>query len=394
MVVLSFAGLVRPVSVADFLRRHWDHAPALLRGQAWRSEGLIGGEVLERLIAESIIGPPDVRVVRNGTADADVPIYTTDGRANIASIGAAHSRGYTVVVNNVHKRVPALGALCRDAAIVLGHPVGANCYLTPPQAQGLARHFDDHDVFVLQVEGTKQWRVFEPLINFPLREQHVDLTSSYDGELQFEAELTPGDVLYLPRGCVHEATTGGERSLHVTLGVSVYRFGALLADALARYAETDVELRRATPPGLFSDADVAVVVAATLEGLAQRFASKADFGATLDELYTRFLAALDPLPDPDSALLTTTAPLTPASVVRARAGTICRVIEQGADAVIEFPGNAVRGPVTIAPALRFVSARERFRVGELPGGLTEESQVLLAQRLVAAGLLVPDGADA
>jgi len=39
--------------------------------------------------------------------------------------------------------------------------VGANVYLTPAGTQGFAPHFDDVEVFMLQLEGKKRWRLYE-----------------------------------------------------------------------------------------------------------------------------------------------------------------------------------------------------------------------------------------
>ena len=104
----------------------------------------------------------------------------------------------------------------------LGCLVGANSYLTPADSRGLAPHWDDVEVFVLQVEGAKAWKVWgwgkgkeeqgeggrhrrkgvgAPLASAP----SGDLDERSRGEPALEVGLRPGDVLYLPRGTVHAA---------------------------------------------------------------------------------------------------------------------------------------------------------------------------------------------
>lgn len=36
----------------------------------------------------------------------------------------------------------------------------SNAYLTPAGSQGFAPHYDDIDAFILQLEGRKQWKVY------------------------------------------------------------------------------------------------------------------------------------------------------------------------------------------------------------------------------------------
>ena len=99
-----------------------------------------------------------------------------------------------------------VAALERD----LGCLVGTNSYLTPPGgAQGLAPHWDDVDVWVVQVEGRKHWTVYER------RGENTDAVAPsgdlargsrfVSGRVELEAVLSPGDVLYIPRGTVHQA---------------------------------------------------------------------------------------------------------------------------------------------------------------------------------------------
>lgn len=40
--------------------------------------------------------------------------------------------------------------------------VGTNVYLTPPQSQGFAPHYDDIEAFIIQLEGSKYWKLYKP----------------------------------------------------------------------------------------------------------------------------------------------------------------------------------------------------------------------------------------
>src|SRR5262249_642839 len=79
----------------------------------------------------------------------------------------------------------------------------------------------------------------------------------------------------------------------------------------------------------------------------------------------------------------------PDTVLEKRASTICRVLQNDAEAPIEFAGHRVAGPARIAAALRFVTCTDRFAVHEMPGELNEQSKVVLARRLIREGLLIP-----
>lgn len=140
--------------------------------------------------------------------------------------------GYTVALRGMEFRFRRIAAIVDGLASLFGQPsVGANMYLTPPDSQGLARHYDDHCVFVCQLFGTKKWRVFsrsnvqlprlyDPLDNPPC--------SEVDG-LETGCELftlRQGDTLYIPRGFLHEAYTetgcnSSGYSLHLTFGIEV-----------------------------------------------------------------------------------------------------------------------------------------------------------------------------
>src|SRR6187431_2785096 len=74
-----------------------------------------------------------------------------------------HAAGATMVVQGLQLTDPHLARVANNLALDLDQPVQVNAYLTPRAAIGLELHFDYHDVFVVHLEGSKRWRVWEPL---------------------------------------------------------------------------------------------------------------------------------------------------------------------------------------------------------------------------------------
>jgi bifunctional lysine-specific demethylase and histidyl-hydroxylase NO66 len=99
--------------------------------------------------------------------------------------------------------------------------------------QGFAPHFDDVDVYVLQVEGRKRWRVYAPLPGHALpRYSSRDFLDAEIGTCMLDAVLAPGDLLYLPRGTIHQAESlPGDASLHLTVSADHQRSWADLLEA-------------------------------------------------------------------------------------------------------------------------------------------------------------------
>ena len=388
---LSLDGILAPVTREEFLADTWDRRPLVVqRASPEHYAGLLSVSDFDRLLSASVVESRDARIVREGRSDGTAAVFGPDGRANIAALHSAYARGFTVVVNNVHKRRPEVAALCRDIELALGHPVGANAYLTPPRAQGLAPHFDNHDVFVLQLSGRKGWKVFEPEIERPLPEQHRDVSPDAIGEPVRAVVLDAGDLLYLPRGVVHQAESLSVASLHLTIGIRITPVAAILSRALADEAARDGRLRRAVPPGALDAPAAAAELEAELRALLRGLVDRADLAQALEQLRVHFVAQMDPLPDGGFGDVDRLGEVGLDSRLRRRAGSACAVVETGAEARIEFPGNAIGGPPALAGALRFVAATERFTPRELPSGLTDESKLLLVRRLVSAGLLVID----
>jgi len=97
--------------------------------------------------------------------------------------------------------------------------VGINVYHSGPNAVALTRHYDQYDVFVLHLDGQKDWEVG----NFGTKHT-IDMNDANSVQHVVSwtnITLVPGDVLYIPKGIYHAATTreGYDSTTHATIGL-------------------------------------------------------------------------------------------------------------------------------------------------------------------------------
>ena len=164
---------------------------------------------------------------------------------NPAKLKALMGLGASLVANQFNRVSPEVGAVAAMLEREFASRVVANVYCSFKGVQAFQTHFDLHDVFAVQAEGEKTWRVYEsradaPVNPVPPGDEWEKWLTDTRGKLLFEAHMKPGDILYLPRGQYHDALTGAQASLHVTFGVSpatglaVFK---LLENALSRESE-------------------------------------------------------------------------------------------------------------------------------------------------------------
>ena len=147
-----------------------------------------------------------------------------------------------------------LWGVCADLEKRFGSLCGANCYLTPAAAQGLAPHFDDVEVFVVQTQGRKRWRIFAPAESHMRLEMESsgDLAPNEYGECILDVVLETGDVLYFPRGTVHVAQTLDDQlSTHITFSTyQRHNFYEFLSLAMPRIMDAAVSRSIALKSGI------------------------------------------------------------------------------------------------------------------------------------------------
>lgn len=141
---------------------------------------------------------------------------------------AAYLDGCSIVQNHADLISPWIAAFCQDVQQSFPYAY-ANTYLTPPNSQAMNPHADDREVFVVQLYGSKEWEVFREVpVDFPYPHEQVGKNGLavpshvLEGEPAISATLEPGDVLYIPRGYVHQARCTESPSFHVTIALATF----------------------------------------------------------------------------------------------------------------------------------------------------------------------------
>mmetsp|Transcript_31970 Transcript_31970/g.101929 ORF Transcript_31970/g.101929 Transcript_31970/m.101929 type:complete len:404 (-) Transcript_31970:191-1402(-) len=181
--------------------------------------------------------------------------HNGEGIATQADVWSKYADGCSIRLPRPHRR---LNHLCKMLSLLdehFGSSAGANVYLTPAGTQGFAPHWDDIEAFILQTEGTKHWKVYEPRNEYEAMPRYSsrNMTEDEIGEPILECTLEAGDLLYFPRGFIHQAKSSRDtHSLHVTVSHG-YRnswydvIKETLISALDVAVQHNVDMRRGLP---------------------------------------------------------------------------------------------------------------------------------------------------
>lgn len=355
------------------------------RGEPGRFDDLLSEADVERLVCSTAIRYPAFRLVRQGSQLA-VGAYTSDvswrppftRTADVVRVVAEWEAGATIVLQALHVNWHPLAVFCRLLEDALGRGVQANGYYTPRGSQGFGVHHDTHDVLVLQVAGEKRWRLYDPLLELPLKHQRYSSALRAHGAPTDDLVLSAGDTLYLPRGWLHEAETSDVDSLHLTIGIAAHTWLDAASAALATLEDE---------PALRSD-----IARGEGDGLAELLADRLDPELVERRRRRRFVQSRRPIREDGLSQLRALERLDETSVLERRETVIADLDEDGDGFALVFEGKEIRFPAHAGPELRACFESEGpFRPADLPGEVDAAGRLVLVRRLVREGFLrVPD----
>ena len=206
--------------------------------------------------------------------DASVPVASR--RADPARVDVFLGMGASLVANDVERIAPEFRRWTEMLGAEFAALTNANVYASFKGVQAFATHFDLHDVFALQCEGEKVWRIYRNRAENPVSspqggEEVQRQIDAARGPLLAEVRMRPGDVLYLPRGCYHDALAQDGASLHVSFAVAPLN-GMALFGILETAALRDPDFRAYLHDARIADGKP---LETQLQALAERLATLA-----------------------------------------------------------------------------------------------------------------------
>ncbi|ETI43131.1 hypothetical protein F443_11842 [Phytophthora nicotianae P1569] len=417
--------LLYPVTPEDFYQNYWEQRPlAIKRNFPSYYDGWFSKQEIDRILK--------THTLEYGT-DLDLTKYVDNTRHTLNPSGAATAKqvwkhyddGCSVRLLCPQKFSDNVWKLLATLEDEWGCMAGANTYLTPKNTQGFAPHFDDIEAFLLQTEGCKHWKVYKPLNESDMLARYP--SGNYKPEdlvkPTLEVDLEQGDLLYFPRGFIHQARAHKEKhSLHLTVSTgqqnSMGNFlEVLLPQALAGAINTNVELRRSLPRDYL---DYMGVMHSDREGDPERqaFANKLKgalktvlgdamgmLDAASDQMAKNFLVDRLPpaLEDEEENCTSDNSPLQKITVNTQlkliRHGVARLVIEDGKAVLYhcrensrmhhEVPISPLEFELDDAESIEFIlsSYPDYFRVGDMPHE-DPQDQTELAKALYKEGILM------
>ncbi len=201
--------LLGGLSPDAFMRRHWQKKPLLIRQAVPGARSPVPRRALFELAGRDGVESRLVRRRDDGWALRHGPF----ARRGLPPLGEP---GWTLLVQGVDLHDDAAHALLQRFRFVPYARLDDLMISYASDGGGVGPHFDSYDVFLLQVEGRRRWRIGRNA--GAVLQPGVPLKIIANFEPEEEWLLDPGDMLYLPPRWAHDGVAEGGDCITCSIG--------------------------------------------------------------------------------------------------------------------------------------------------------------------------------
>ncbi|RYX90789.1 MAG: cupin domain-containing protein [Comamonadaceae bacterium] len=219
--------LLAGLTPQQFMKRHWQKKPLLVRGAI---PGF--GPVVERSALFELAGKEGVEsrlVAQKGKG-----WQMRSGPFTRRSLPALSQPGWTLLVQGVDLHHDGIHALLNRFRFVPDARLDDLMISFATDTGGVGPHFDSYDVFLLQAHGQRRWRIGRQKDKTLVEGAPLKVLANFVAEEEYL--LGPGDMLYLPPGYAHDGVASGE-CMTYSIGFRAPSRGELARELLQRIAE-------------------------------------------------------------------------------------------------------------------------------------------------------------
>ncbi len=274
--------LLGGLSPEQFMRSHWQKKPLLVRQALPGVQPPLNRTALARLAASEDVESRLVSAFEGRWALYPGPV---------AKLPAFSKPGWTLLVQGLEQHVPAAYDLLSAFRFVPEARLDDLMISYATDGGGVGPHFDSYDVFLIQVQGKRRWRIGRQPDAQMRDDVPLKIIANFEPEQEFLLEA--GDMLYLPPGWAHDGVAEGE-CMTCSVGFRTPWRAELAKDLLSRlmdeedrgYANriyADPKQPATTAPGLIPEALLAFARDAAERALREPLALERALGEALTE---------------------------------------------------------------------------------------------------------------
>ena len=386
---LALDDVIAPLTRERFVTEFWTKSYLVQKGTKGRFTELLTWDALNQILQWHKPSPFSMKLFREGRQiEPNLYIDGEGGKARLNAGGllANISQGASLVMDGIQELAPRVGALAGAFQDVFEAAITVNLYASWGRQNAFDLHWDQQEVFVLQLAGRKQWEVYAPTRPVPLREDS-EKPAKPVGPPVWEGTLEDGDMLYMPRGWWHLATPLDEASLHLSFSLEPPNGADFLRWWLPRLLQR-ADVRQNLPLGL--NAAVRQDYFARLLRSMSADGQGRDLPGTFLREWNAYRRARPRVRFP-SAPVAQKMPLDMATAIRlAQRDGLFIECEPGArTAKFQAAGRQYKVWPQVVPALERLSSRQSLTVQELSAGLRDPQAV--AALMAALEAMANDG---
>lgn len=226
--------LLGGLSPAAFMKRHWQKKPLLVR-QAWP----LVVPPLPRAALFALAGSADVEsrlVAREGNGQRAL-WRVRKGPLPRRALPPLSRAGWTLLVQGLDLHVDAAHAMLQAFRFVPDARLDDLMVSWASAGGGVGPHLDSYDVFLLQVQGRRRWRIGRTRDTSWVAGAPLKLLQNFEAEEEWLLE--PGDMLYLPPRWAHDGVAVGGDCMTCSVGFRAPAADTLAHDLLQRLGEDE-----------------------------------------------------------------------------------------------------------------------------------------------------------